>query len=109
MKILDKEIPLKILKVYKEWLNIMELQHNEMVFTMFIEDVLKATNKNNYTIIDVRLEKLNYDMIYINYSQIIEDTVCKGFYYTIFDSSTNHVVSHFLNDINRFYYDYIRN
>lgn len=106
MKILDVQVPIDIIKVYQEWLNIMELKHNEIVFTMFIEDVLKSS-LTKYTIIDINLEKL-YNQICVNFSQIINDEIHTGFYYTVFNVDNPNDIC-FLKYINEFYNDYIRN
>lgn len=104
MKILDKKIPLEILKVYQEWLNIMELQHNEMVFTMFIEDVLKTMYE--YKIANIQLKE-NMNVIYVNYSSVVANTFYPGFYNKIFDDKG--VENYFLDYMNKFYNENIRN
>jgi len=41
MKILEVETPEKLTNVYNNWLNMMELEDNEITFNMFIEDIFK--------------------------------------------------------------------
>ena len=74
--------------VYRKWLSVMELNYNELSFTLFIEDILKMVYGNGVHSVDI---KRNNNIIYASFDRGFNT----GFYETIIENEQN--IAHYFN------------